>query len=277
MTMASGHSGPPVDLRRMSAIVRLWVIEQAIASRVGHIGSALSIVETLAVLWGRVLHAPGSEDPDRDRFILAKGHAALALYSVLRFRGQIADDLFRTYCRDGWPLGVHPERGLPGVEVSTGSLGQGLSVGCGLAYALRQRGSPARVFVLLSDAECNEGQVWEAAMFASHHRLANLVAVIDVNGMQALGRTRDVLNMEPLAGRWEAFGWLAREADGHDEADLLAALTDGIAGRAGPAVVLARTVLGKGVSFMEDRLEWHYRNLPPELDGVALEETRSRT
>ncbi len=277
MTMASGHSEPPVDLRRMSAIVRLWVIEQAILSRVGHIGSALSIVEMLAVLWGRVLRAPGTEDPDRDRFILAKGHAALALYSVLRFRGQITDDLFRTYCRDGWPLGVHPERGLPGVEVSTGSLGQGLSVGCGLAYALRMRGSPARVFVLLSDAECNEGQVWEAAMFAAHHRLDNLVAVVDNNGMQALGHTRDVLSMDPLARRWEAFGWLARGADGHDEADLLAVLTDGIAGRTGPAVVLARTVLGKGVSFMEDRLEWHYRNLPSELDGQALEETRNRT
>jgi transketolase len=260
----------------MSAMIRLWVIEQSIASRVGHIGSALSIVETLAVLWGRVLRSPGSEDPDRDRFILAKGHAALALYSVLRFGGQIRDDLFRTYCRDGSALGVHPERGVPGVEISTGSLGQGLSVGCGLAYALRKRGSPARVFVLLSDAECNEGQVWEAAMFASHHDLDNLIAVVDVNGMQALGRTQDVLSMAPLARRWEAFGWLAREADGHDEAELLAALTDGIAGRAGPAVVLARTVLGKGVSFMEDRLEWHYRNLPPDLDGLALKETRSR-
>jgi transketolase len=260
----------------MSATVRSWIIEQSIASRVGHIGSALSIVEILSALWGQVLHAPGSEDPERDRFILAKGHAALALYSVLRFRGLITGDLFRTYCHDGWPLGVHPERGLPGVEVSTGSLGQGLSVGCGLAYALRTRGSSARVFVLLSDAECNEGQVWEAAMFAAHHRLSNLIAVVDVNGMQALGRTRDVLNMDPLARRWEAFGWLAREADGHDEADLLAALTDGIDGRAGPAAVLAHTVLGKGVSFMEDRLEWHYRNLPPELDERALQETRSR-
>jgi transketolase len=260
----------------MSATVRSWIIEQSIASRVGHIGSALSIVEILSVLWGRVLYDPGSEDSERDRFILAKGHAALALYSVLRFRGLITGDLFRTYCRDGWPLGVHPERGLPGVEVSTGSLGQGLSVGCGLAYALRKRGSSARVFVLLSDAECNEGQVWEAAMFAAHHQLSNLIAVVDVNGMQALGRTRDVLNMDPLGRRWEAFGWLACEADGHDEADLLAALTDGIAQRTGPAVILAQTVLGKGVSFMEDKLEWHYRNLPPELDDLALAETRNR-
>ncbi len=276
MTMAEGRSEPLVELRRMSSTVRRWIIEQSIAARVGHIGSALSVVETLSVLWGRVLRAPASQDPDRDRFILAKGHAALALYSVLRYHGLISEESFHTYCRDGSPLGVHPERGLPGVEISTGSLGQGLSVGCGLARALQKRGSPARVFVLLSDAECNEGQVWEAAMFAAHHKLMNLVAVIDVNGMQALGRTRDVLDMNPLASRWEAFGWLACEAAGHEEGDLLAALTDGIACRTGPAAVLARTVLGKGVSFMEDRLEWHYRNIPPELDALALRETRSR-
>jgi transketolase len=132
------------------------------------------------------------------------------------------------------------------------------------------------VFVLLSDAECNEGQVWEAAMFAAHHRLDNLVAVVDVNGMQALGRTSEVLDTSPLARRWEAFGWLAVEADGHDESALLAAFTARLAERTTPAVVLARTVLGKGVSFMEDRLEWHYRNLPPDLAALALEETRSR-
>jgi transketolase len=261
----------------MSAAVRRWVIEQAIDSRVGHVGSALSVVEVLAVLWGRVLHTPGFDRADRDRFILAKGHAALAYYAALRWLGHLDDRAFGTYCKDGSPLGVHPEHGLPGVEFSTGSLGQGLSVACGLALALRRRGSSARVFVLLSDAECNEGQVWEAAMFAAHHRLDNLVAVVDVNGMQALGHTRDVLGMDPLARRWEAFGWLAVEADGHDEADLLAALTGGIAGRAGPAVVLARTVLGKGVSYMEGRLEWHYRNLPPDLARRALGEIRSRS
>jgi transketolase len=261
----------------MSAAVRRWVIEQANDSRVGHIGSALSVVETLAVLWGRVLRSPGSSDLDRDRFILAKGHAALALYGALRWLGLIDEDLFRTYCQDGSPLGVHPESGLPGVEVSTGSLGQGLSVGCGLALALRRRGSPARVYVLLSDAECDEGQVWEAAMFAAHHRLYNLIAVVDVNGMQAMGRTAEVLDTAPLSRRFGAFGWLAVEADGHDESDLLDALTEGISGRAGPAVVLARTVLGKGVSFMEDRLEWHYRNLSPDLAARALYETRSRS
>jgi transketolase len=276
MITASNLPAPPDELVQFGAHVRRQVIEQAIEARVGHIGSALSVVEILTVLWGRVLRSPATDDPDRDRFILAKGHAALALYCVLDARGLLDGDLLRTYCQDGSALGVHPEFGLPGVEVSTGSLGQGLSVGCGIAHALRRRGSPGRVFVLLSDAECNEGQVWEAAMFAAHHRLDNLVAVVDVNGMQALGRTSEVLDTSPLARRWEAFGWLAVEADGHDESALLAAFTARLAERTTPAVVLARTVLGKGVSFMEDRLEWHYRNLPPDLAALALEETRSR-
>jgi transketolase len=275
-TVADRPAPPDDDLAAMSAAVRRWVVEQAYESRVGHIGSALSVVETLAALWGGVLRAPGTDDPDRDRFILSKGHAALALFGALRWRGLIDEAMFHTYCRDGSPLGVHPEAGLPGVEVSTGSLGQGLSVGCGIALALRRRRSPARVFVLLSDAECNEGQVWEAAMFAAHQRLDNLVALVDVNGMQALGRTRDVLDLDPMAARWRAFGWHALDVDGHDLGALVAALTSGLEGRRGPAVVLARTVLGKGVSFMEDRLEWHYRNLSAELAGRALTEVGGR-
>jgi transketolase len=270
--MAGDRTAPPDELVRTSATLRRWVVEQAFDSGVGHVGSALSVVELLAVLWGRVLRAPATADPDRDRFVLAKGHAALALYAALRWRGLIDEATFGTYCKDGSSLGVHPEAGLPGVEVATGSLGQGLSVACGIAYALKRRRSPARVYVLLSDAECNEGQVWEAAMFAAHHRLDNLIAAVDVNGMQALGRTAEVLDTAPLARRWEAFGWHAHEADGHEVSDLLEAFTWGVAGRGGPAVVLARTVLGKGVSFMEDRLEWHYRNLPADLAGRAMSE-----
>jgi transketolase len=254
----------------MSATLRRWVVEQAVASRVGHIGSALSVVEILAVLWGRVLREPASASPDRDRFLLTKGHAALALYAALRYLGHIDADTFHTYCRDGSPLGVHPERGVPGVGVGTGSLGQGLSVACGQALALARRGSPARVVALLSDAECNEGQVWEAVMLAAHHRLTNLVAVVDCNGMQALGPTAGILDLSPLAARWAAFGWEAVEVAGHDTEALAQALTTGIGRRRGPAVVVARTSLGKGVSFMEDRLEWHYRNLSGELAEQAL-------
>jgi transketolase len=268
--MVHANSAKPVDLRHMSAALRRWIVEQSFASRVGHIGSALSIADLMAALWGRVLRRPASNCPDRDRFVLAKGHAALALYAALRYLGLIDEETFYTYCADGSLLGVHPEPGLPSVEVGTGSLGQGLSVACGLALALRRRGSPARVFALLSDAECNEGQVWEAAMLAAHRRLDNLIAVVDCNGMQAMGRTRDILNLDPLARRWEAFGWQAREADGHDPEAIAAALAADGAGR--PAVVVARTALGKGVSFMENRLEWHYRNLSPELAEQALRE-----
>jgi transketolase len=258
------------DQRRMARTIRRWVIEQSLAADVGHVGSALSIVEMLAATWGGVLRDPGSDEPGRDHFILAKGHAALALYAALRWRGLIDPADFARYCADGSPYAVHPEFGLPGVEIGTGSLGQGLSVGCGLAWSLRRRADAGRVFVLMSDAECNEGQVWEAAMFAAQHRLENLVALIDLNGMQALGPTAAILDLHPMADRWRAFGWHAVEVDGHDLAAMHWALTAGIAGRTGPAVLVCRTVLGRGVSFMEGRLEWHYRNLSPDLAAAAL-------
>jgi transketolase len=221
-----------------------------------------------------LLRNPGSSDPDRDRFVLAKGHAVLCLYSALRWHGLIDEATFRTFCVDGSLLGSHPEPCLPGIEFATGSLGQGLSIACGVAHALKARRSPARVFVLLSDAECNEGQVWEAAMFAAQHRLDNLIAIVDFNEMQALGDSRYILDQSNLRQRWETFGWLAVEADGHDEQALRDALTARIATRTGPAAVVAHTVQGKGVSFMERQLEWHYRNLTPELAARAIAEIR---
>jgi transketolase len=256
----------------MSATLRRWIIGQSLAANVGHIGSALSIVEMMTVLWGRVLRDPVSGGPDRDRFILGKGHAALCLYAAMHYRGLISEEAFCSYCQDGSLYAAHPEYGLPGVEVATGSLGQGLSVACGLASALKRKRQPANVYILMSDAECNEGQVWEAVMFAAHHKLDNLIALVDLNGLQAMGHTADVLDLSPMRQRWEAFGWTACEVDGHDEAALFEALTQGLAGRKGPGVVIARTRLGKGVSYMENRLEWHYRNLTPELASRALAE-----
>lgn len=264
--------GGPRDRAGMAAALRRWIVERSFAAGVGHIASGLCVADIMAVLWGDVLRGPATDDPDRDRFVLAKGHAALCLYAALRWRGAIDEATFRTFCQDGSHLGVHPEPCLPGIEVATGSLGQGLSVACGVAHALKARSSPARVFVLLSDAECNEGQVWEAAMFAAQHRLDNLVAVVDFNGMQALGDTRDIIDQSNLRERFGAFGWHAVECDGHDEAALRDAFTARIAARKGPAVVVARTVQGKGVSFMEQKLEWHYRNLTPELAGQAVAE-----
>jgi transketolase len=256
----------------MAGTLRGWIVEQAFASGVGHIGSALSVTDIMAVLWGSVLRDPGGSSPDRDRFILSKGHASLALYAAMRYRGLIDEDTFATYCCNGSQLGVHPEHTLPGIELSTGSLGQGLSVGCGLAYGLRQQGSTARVYVLLSDAECNEGQVWEAAMFAAHHRLSNLVAIVDVNGMQAMGPTAAVLDLRPLAGRWAAFGWDTVEVDGHN-VDQLEDACGAVPGTL-PRLVAARTVLGKGVSFMEDQFPWHYLNLSSAQCRQALTELR---
>jgi transketolase len=250
--------------------MRRWIIEQSEASHVGHIGSALSITDIMVVLWESIMDRPGTSDPDRDRFILCKGHASLALYSALRMRGLLSEAEFATYCADGSLLGVHPEHFLAGVDVSTGSLGQGLSIGCGLALGMRKKGMTSRVFALVSDAECNEGQVWEAVMFAAHHRLANLVATIDLNGLQAMGYTRDIVELSDLATRFASFGWDAVEVDGHDVAALHAAYSRASDGR--PRAVVAKTVLGKGVSFMEDQVSWHYKNIDAALAERALEE-----
>jgi transketolase len=265
-------SAPPRDRAELCATMRRWIIERSFDANVGHIGSALSVVDIVGVLWADVLRNPATKDADRDRFILAKGHAALALYSAMHWLGHIDDAEFQTYCGNDSKLGVHPEHGLPGVEVTTGSLGQGLSVACGLAFALQARKSPARVFTLLSDAECNEGQVWEAAMFAGHHGLNNLVAVIDANGMQAMGETKRILDQSRLRQQWDSFGWQTLDVDGHDETALRTAFAPELGDGRSPRLVIARTVQGKGVSFMERNLEWHYRNLSADLSGQALAE-----
>jgi transketolase len=236
----------PSDLRRT-------ILEQAFRAGVGHIGSALSVVEILVALFRVLRGEPG--EPGRDRFVLSKGHAALALYAALHLSGRLSREELETYCGDGTLLGTHPEHALPGVDFSTGSLGHGLSIGAGAALAARLDGSPRRAFVLVSDAECNEGSLWEAVMFAAHHRLTNLVAIVDVNGQQALGYTRDVLDLEPLSERFGAFGWETKEVDGHDVDALVTALESH---GERPRAVVARTTFGKGVSYMEGLVKWHY-------------------
>lgn len=240
-----------------SAIRRI-VIEQSMRAGVGHIGSSLSVADILAALYGAVLRIDRPDDADRDRFVMSKGHAALALYAALHLRGWMSAEELDTFCGDGSRLGVHPEHTLAGVDFSTGSLGHGLAMGAGAALAARVQGSPRRVFVLLSDAECNEGSVWEAVMFAAHHRLANLVAIIDGNGQQALGATRDVLDLTPMAERWRAFGWDAHVVDGNDAPALATTLAALDTATGPPHVIVATTVFGKGVSFMERQLSWHY-------------------
>ena len=252
--------------------VRRIILEQSKRANVGHVGSALSVADLLAALHGGILRADGPRDPDRDRFVLSKGHAALALYAALHLRGWLTEEQLRTYCGDGSVLGMHPEHGVPGVDFATGSLGYGLSYGAGAALAARLAGSRRRAFVLLSDAECNEGSTWEAAMFAAHHRLANLIAIVDRNGQQALGTTEQVLDLSPLQDRFRAFGWDASEVDGHDVAAIRAATEALDTSKGPPHVLVARTVFGKGVSYMEGQLKWHYWPMSDEEYRQALRE-----
>jgi len=252
---------PTVNVRDVLAFargIRRIVLEQSMRAGVGHIGSALSVADIVAALYGDFLDVTDPLDGDRDRFVLSKGHASLALYAALYLRNHLSSDDLSTYCSDGTRLGTHPEAGLPGVDFATGSLGHGLSLAAGAALAARLQSSNRRVFCLMSDAECNEGSVWEAVMFAAHHRLAPLVAIVDLNGQQALGYTNDVLDLTLMAERWHSFGWDVHEVDGHDPVAISKTVRglDFQVGR--PHVLLARTVFGKGVSFMESRIEWHY-------------------
>jgi len=251
--------------------VREHVLRESRRANVGHIGSALSVADILAALYGGILRIPAPDDPERDRFVLSKGHAALALYAALALRGWLPKEQLATYCGDDSLLGVHPESDLPGVDFSSGSLGHGLAIGAGSALAARKRGSERRVFVLISDAELNEGSTWEAVMFAAQHRLANLYVIVDSNGQQALGYTRDVMAIENAADRFAAFGWDAREIDGHD-VPALAAAVDAAANDPRPHVLVAKTVFGRGVSFMERRIKWHYMPMSADEFEQAMGE-----
>ena len=225
----------------------------------GHTGGSLSCVDILNVLYNRILRiSPATAaDPGRDRYLQSKGHSVEALYTVLADRGFFPDAELDTLCRYRSRLVGHPTRHVPGIEQNTGALGHGLAVGVGLALAAQRDQADFRVFVLLGDGELAEGSNWEAAMAAAHYRLDHLTAIVDRNTLQITGRTRDVLDSEPLGAKFAAFGWAVREVDGHDLAALTAALSAPLAaGR--PGAVLARTVKGRGVSFMEDSPRWHH-------------------
>jgi transketolase len=263
-SLSSQPSGPSciddfADTAGMIAdSIRRTIIDQSMRAHVGHIGSALSIADILAALFAGPLANVDPDDRDRHRLVLSKGHAVLALYGALHACGRLSDAKLDSYCGDGSHLAGHPEHVLPGVDFSTGSLGHGLCIAAGSALAARLQDSARLAFVVMSDAECNEGSVWEAAMCAAHHRLSRLVVIIDVNGQQALGYTRDVLDLQPLAARWQSFGWDVHEVDGHDLRGLWATLQALRFDSGAPHVLLARTVFGKGVTFMENRIEWHY-------------------
>ena len=262
---------PCVKSLEMARNIRADALRMVSAVNASHAGSCLSAADILAVLYSGLLRIRPAEPgwAKRDRFILSKGHAAAALYATLAHAGYFPVAELLDYCRNGTLLTGHVAHGIPGVEFSTGSLGHGLSLGLGAALAARIDATNSRSFVLLSDGECDEGSIWEAALFAGHHRVGNLVAMIDYNRIQSFGRVEEVLELEPFADKWRAMRWAVREVDGHDHAALAGALVpDGEA----PTVVICRTIKGKGVSYMEDRLEWHYRSPNAEQLQQALSE-----
>jgi len=244
-------------------------------ARSAHVGTSLSMADLLAVLYARVLRVRAEEPdwPGRDRFILSKGHGCAGLYAVLAERGFFPLSWLDGFYANGSRLTGHVSHaGVPGVEVSTGSLGHGFPVACGMALAFHRVKAPGRVFALLSDGECDEGSVWEAALFAGHHGLDNLTVIVDYNKIQSLGRVEEILRLEPFAEKWRAFGWSSLEIDGHDLAQIDEVLGRLPFERGRPSCVIAHTVKGRGVSFMENRLLWHYRAPDPEELRVALVE-----
>jgi len=248
------------NYKKSAAETRRCVLELIYRTKSPHIGSAFSVVEVLTVLYHSILRVDPRQPhaPERDRLILSKGHACATLYALLHKMGFITAKELDGFARDGGTFEQHPNLSIKhGIEVSTGSLGHGLSIGAGMALASRASDNRSRVFVLLSDGEMNEGSVWEAVMFAGHHRLNNLVALIDANKIQALGHTSQVLDLQPLEMKLGNFGWESRNIDGHDFLQIHAALSHLPEDK--PCAIILNTTKGKGVSFMEDRLLWHYR------------------
>lgn len=268
------HQNQP-DSRKMARAIRRHAIEMTHLGNSSHVGSVLSIADILAVLYSTVLNVDPT-DPKwraRDRFILAKGHAGAGVYAALAERGFFPIERLRLHYQNGSVLSGHvSHKGVPGVELSTGSLGHGLGVGAGMALAGKRRADGHRVYVLMSDGECDEGSNWEAIMFASHHKLDNLVAIVDYNKIQSLASVGDTLALEPFADKWRAFGWRVVEVDGHDHGELAEALNVPFDQYDHPTVVICHTTKGKGVSFMEGKVLWHYRSPQGDEYDAAVNE-----
>jgi transketolase len=261
-----------VELRELARQIRIHALQMTSSGGGAHVGAAFSCADILAVLYGGILNVRASEPqwPGRDRLVVSKGHAASALYAVLAECGFLPVEELATFYQDGSRLCGHVSHKVPGVEVSTGALGHGLPLACGMAYSGRR--AAHRVFALLSDGECDEGSTWEAALFAAHHGLSNLVAIVDYNRIQGIAPISEVIELAPFAEKWTAFGWAVREVDGHDHQALNTALATAPFAVRKPSCLLAHTVKGKGVSFMENTVLWHYR-IPrgAEFDAALAE------
>ena len=281
------HSGFPEgkpdvsDPRVLAWLIRRNGLEMTHLSRGSHIGSVLSVAEIIAVLYTSVLNVDSKDPkkPDRDRLILSKGHAGSAVYSALAETGFFPVEQLKTHYANGSVLSGHvSHKGVPGVEVSTGALGHGLGIGVGMALGARMDRAPWRTFVVLGDGECDEGSVWESALQAAQYGLDRLVAVVDYNHMQSLTTVEKTLKLEPFEQKWRDFGWNAESVDGHDTEALKAAFdrAKGNAGSGKPSVILAHTVKGRGVSFMENNILWHYRTPQGEEYEAALAELEAQ-
>lgn len=252
--------------------IRRLVLLESKRAGVGHIGSALSITEIIALLYSRVLNIPAPEAPERDRFILSKGHAVLAQYAALYLKGFITREELGTFCNDGTALCGHPEVAVSGIDFATGSLGMGLSFGIGSAVAARQTDSSRKTYVLISDAELNEGALWESVLFAGHHRLSNLIVFVDQNGQQALGYTKDVLDTGSVENKFRAFNWDVHSVDGHNCKQMQDTLEKLDCESGAPHVLVCKTTFGKGVSFMQNKIEWHYLPMTKDQFDQAMKE-----
>ncbi len=265
-----------LDTRSLSKSIRIHALEMTHRGKSSHISSIFSSADLLAVLYGKIMnHDPRDPKwPERDRFILSKGHAGAGVYAILAAMGYFPIEKLETHCQNGSDLSGHvSHKGIPGVEVSTGSLGHGLSIGAGMAYYAKLEEKKHRVFVLLSDGEFNEGSTWETILFSAKHKLSNLVAVIDYNKYQSLGPTEETIGLEPFAKKLLSFNWVVEEVDGHDHNSLENAFLNTLVDKEKPKAILAHTIKGKGVSFMEKNpILWHYRSAQgKEYDGAKKE------
>ncbi|OGX35844.1 MAG: transketolase [Omnitrophica WOR_2 bacterium RIFCSPHIGHO2_02_FULL_52_10] len=263
----------PLDQR--SRDLRKVIVKTLQAGRRGHVGASFSLVEILRVLYDDVLRYD-AKNPHwfhRDRCILSKGHGCIALYVMLAEKGFFPEAELWKFCKVDGILGGHPEHKVPGVEASTGSLGHGLSLGIGMALNARHEKADYRTFVIVGDGECNEGSVWEAALCAAKHKLSSLTVVVDYNKQQSYSTTSEVLDLEPLADKWRAFGFSTREADGHNVEELRSVLTQVPFDPGKPNAVICHTVKGKGVSYVENNLKWHHKSkiTDDEVDGLLRE------
>lgn len=266
-----------MDTIELAKKIRMHVLNMTSKGGSSHIGSSLSQADILAVLYGVVMNTKpdNPKDPERDRFILSKGHAGASVYAALAEKGFFPLEKLDQHYQNGSDLSGHvSHKGIPGVELSTGSLGHGLSVGVGMAKAAKMNSHSWRVFVLLSDGECDEGSNWEAIMFAAHHKLDNMIAIVDYNKIQSLASVSETLELEPFADKWRSFGWEVREVDGHDHDALTTVFSSLPFVREKPSVVIAHTTKGKGVSFMENSVLWHYRCAKGKEYDNALQELK---